>query len=58
VAVDLAEPILANIYVVEESYVMRASVNGITLEFTNDSSTDLIHNSIKVLNHVRQYTFC
>ena len=53
VAVDLEEPILENAYESEKSYVMRTSVNGIILEFTNDASTDLIHNSLKVFNYVR-----
>lgn len=38
---------------IDQSFAMRVSVSGITLEFTNAASAELIENSIMVLSHVR-----
>lgn len=34
-------------------YAMRLSVNGISLEFSNEASTSLIENALRVINYAR-----
>jgi hypothetical protein len=38
---------------IDQSFAMRVSVSGITLEFTNTASVALIENGLKVLDNVR-----
>lgn len=53
VQVNVNDPIIPSSCESNQSYAMRATVNGITMEFTNTASADLIHNALKVISHVR-----
>lgn len=47
------EAITTNVFDTNTSYEMRVSVNGIVLEFSNNASSQLIENSLKVISNVR-----
>lgn len=53
VQVNVAETVISSPSDSNQSYAMRASINGVIFEFTNAASADLIHNALKVVNYAR-----
>jgi len=53
VPIAIHETLVTNTLEQDHSYTMRISSNGFTLEFSNNASSQLIENSLKVISNVR-----